>query len=264
MERTQFTFYESFAKAVGRIKRPADRARAYDAIVDYALYGREPDMDALPDAVAIALELIRPTLDSSRRKAESGKAGGKKKQAKSKGKEKASQKQTKSKMEAKSKQGEGGSKKENKIEKEKKNEIEKENEDECPPPIPPSPSSAVADYLNRVNPSASQRSLFELAGYEQSMGPDVCRRAIDIALDNRKPSWAYIKAILQRWSASGVKCIADIEALEFQHEAQKRTGGKYKPGAGATAPQPGIPGEADRRAREDMERLRKQLRGGAL
>ena len=100
MERTQFTFYESFAKAVGRIKRPADRARAYDAIVDYALYGREPDMDALPDAVAIALELIRPTLDSSRRKAESGKAGGKKKQAKSKPKAKWKQSQSKWKAEA--------------------------------------------------------------------------------------------------------------------------------------------------------------------
>lgn len=32
-------------------------------------------------------------------------------------------------------------------------------------------------------------------------------------------------------------------------------------GSGATAPQPGSPGEADRRAREDMERLRQFLKG---
>ena len=32
------------------------------------------------------------------------------------------------------------------------------------------------------------------------------------------------------------------------------------PGAGATAPQPAAPGEADRRAREDMERMRALLR----
>lgn len=98
--------------------------------------------------------------------------------------------------------------------------------------------------------------------YEKAMGTEVCLRAIDIGLDNKKPTWAYIKAILQRWSSEGVKCIADIEALEERHEQQKRAGGrgKYQPGAGATAPQPGKPGEADRRAREEMEKLREFMK----
>ena len=74
--RSQFTFYESFYHALRRIKKKADRAEAYDAICAYALFGTEPDMDALSDAVAIAFSLVKPTLDASRRKASSGKKGG--------------------------------------------------------------------------------------------------------------------------------------------------------------------------------------------
>lgn len=76
MEREQFTFYSSFARAVKRIRKAADRAAAYDAIVDYALSGIEPDMEKMPDTAAIAFELVRPNLDASRRKAENGKNGG--------------------------------------------------------------------------------------------------------------------------------------------------------------------------------------------
>ena len=67
-ERGQFTFYASFAVALKRLRDPAERCAAYDAIIDYALRGAAPDLDALPDAVAIAFELIRPNLDSSRRR----------------------------------------------------------------------------------------------------------------------------------------------------------------------------------------------------
>lgn len=75
--RNQFTFYDSFYRALSRIKKKADRADAYDAIVAYALLGEEPDLDKLSDAAAIAFEVIRPNLDASRRKAASGKQGGK-------------------------------------------------------------------------------------------------------------------------------------------------------------------------------------------
>lgn len=111
MERTQFTFYESFHKALSRIKKDADRAKAYDAICEYALYGKVPKIEELPDAAAIAFELTKPTLDASRRKANSGKAGG-------------TAKQTESKTEANAKLGETAREKE----KEKEKEIEKENE----------------------------------------------------------------------------------------------------------------------------------------
>jgi hypothetical protein len=116
MGRSQFTFYESFHKALDRIKKKADKADAYDAICRYALYGEVPDLDNLPDAAAIAFELIRPTLDASKRKAEAGSKGGK---------------QNGSKTEANRKRGETATEKEDEKEKENEYEYERERENEC-------------------------------------------------------------------------------------------------------------------------------------
>ena len=116
MDRKQFTFYESFASALSRIKSKAARCDAYDAICQFALYGTEPDLDSLPDSAAIAFELIRPTLETSKRKAESGKRGGS---------AEANDKQSASKTEASRKQT--AREKEN----EKEGEKEKEIENEC-------------------------------------------------------------------------------------------------------------------------------------
>lgn len=116
MQRTQFTFYESFYKAVKRIKDPESRAQAYDAICSYALYGQEPNLDSFSDFSAIAFELIKPNLDSSRKKAENGKAGGSKKQNKSKKEANKKQEQIESENE---KENENENEKENKIEIEK-------------------------------------------------------------------------------------------------------------------------------------------------
>lgn len=120
-ERTQFTFYASFFDAVSRIKKKADRADAYDAICAYALREEDPDFSKMSDAAQIAFLLIKPNLDSSRRKAKSGKDGGSRK---------ASGKQNGSKQEANCKQEERES------EKEKEKEKEGEIENECYPPTP--------------------------------------------------------------------------------------------------------------------------------
>lgn len=122
MQRTQFTFYESFFKAITRIKKKQDRADAYDMICSYALYQIEPDLDSVPDAVAIAFDLLRPVLDKAKERSESGKKGGSKPEANAK--------QTVSSPEAPAKLGKTPSKKEGEKEKEKEreNEIEKECE----------------------------------------------------------------------------------------------------------------------------------------
>lgn len=243
MERSQFTFYESFARAVRRIKRPADRAKAYDAIVDYALYGKEPDMDALPDAVAIVLDLIRPTLDSSRRKAESGKAGGKKKQSESGEKPEAKPKQNESKPEAKQKQGESAREKEGEIEK----EVEGEKENECYI----SPPSVVSPL------PVETKEIFEVPTFEQVMTEAQARGITDLA----KPFFDYYSAA--GWRDSDGKPVRSwrqkLVAWKVREDdkLRKGTGRKYSPGAGDTAPHPD--GKADQRAREDMERLRKKL-----
>ena len=118
MEREQFTFYQSFAKAISRIKSKAARCDAYDVIVNYALYGIEPELDKVSDSAAMAFDLIKPNLDASRRKAENGKAGGQRKQ-------------TESKPQANGKQT--ASKKENEKENKKEGKKEKEKENECYP-----------------------------------------------------------------------------------------------------------------------------------
>lgn len=76
LHRKQFTFYRSFYEAISRIQKTADRLKAYDTVIRYALDGEEPDLDTLSQQVVITFLLIKPTLDSARRKAEAGKRGG--------------------------------------------------------------------------------------------------------------------------------------------------------------------------------------------
>ena len=209
--RSQFTFYRSFADALKRIRKKADRADAYDAICNYALYGIEPDMDKLPDAAAIAFDLIRPNLDASKRKAESGKRGGNAKQAESK--PQANRKQTASKLQANRKQGETASEKEREIEKEKEKEIEIENE--CCYPLPPTANAELAEvfaaYEDRINPFASDMVRAELEHYVKAVGKEVVLWAFATALDAKKPVWPYIQSILRDKERRGVKCLADLQ-----------------------------------------------------
>ena len=83
-------------------------------------------------------------------------------------------------------------------------------------------ASVLSDYLNRINPSASQSSLDELRGFAEVMGPEVCRRAFDIALDSKKASWPYIRAILQDKQRRGVRCLADWDALGEAHKPEAK------------------------------------------
>ena len=115
MERNQFTFYASFFRSISRIKNKNARCAAYDAVCRYAITGEEPD--DLPDAAAIAFEIIKPTLDASRRKAESGSIGGRARVEANGKQTEANTKQT----EANGKQEEIESKNKNKDKNKKKN-----------------------------------------------------------------------------------------------------------------------------------------------
>lgn len=102
-----------------------------------------------------------------------------------------------------------------------------------PNPIQSNPTSALrivgveavlADYLNRINPAASPMSLDELKGYAEVLGEAVCKRAFDIALDSKKTTWPYIRAILRRLQSQGVRCLADWETIErARTENEKKT-----------------------------------------
>lgn len=119
--RQQFTFYESFFKAICRIKKKADRADAYDIICNYALNQIEPDLESVSDSVAIVFDLLRPVLEKANAKSKNGEKGGTK--------PKASGKQNESKPKAIAKQT--ASYIEGEVEVER--EVEEEVEDIIPP-----------------------------------------------------------------------------------------------------------------------------------
>lgn len=108
--RNQFTFYKSYYDAIQDLPK-RDQSALILAICAYAIYETQPK--GLSIAASTAFKLIKPTLDSGRRKAESGALGGQ-----------ANGKQSESKAEANRKQN--ASKKEGEDEKEYEYEIEVE------------------------------------------------------------------------------------------------------------------------------------------
>lgn len=197
MQREQFTFYRSYYEALKKLSK-RDREQAIMAICAYAL---DEEIIPLSGPASVMFLLVKPTLDVGRKRAANGKQGGSKQKAKAK-------------QSASDKEGE--------------KEVEGEIENECypPTPLPPSEkanavSAVLADYLDRINPTASPASLDELKGYAEEMGESVCKRAFDIALDSKKANWPYIRAILRDKLQRGVRCIADWDALESQEESRK-------------------------------------------
>lgn len=112
--RNQFTFYRSYFEAIEPLPKK-DRSAIILAVCEYGLYETEPK--GLSPVAMACFNLIRPTLDSGRKKAANGKQGGK------------SSKQSASKPEANGKQ----TVREKEREKEKEKEVEVEVEGEGNP-----------------------------------------------------------------------------------------------------------------------------------
>lgn len=235
--RKQFTMYESIYKALQKIRNKKDRADAYDAICAYALYNKEPDLETVSDAVAIAFELTRPVLDSARKKAESGKQGGSK--SKAKGKQTVREKENEEEKE---------------IESEKENEIEEEIEKESLslstaggdraraseaseeellsigikpgeyPPIHPDRVRwvrAIAirlfdKYRNCATPGPWDcRKVFDLA-YTPDMA-DVLDYAFEqAAIAGKVEDWRYIEGIMLRLNARCISSVAEARAFDAE------------------------------------------------
>lgn len=79
--RNQFTFYRSYFDAIQELSKK-DQSAIILAVCAYAIYETEPT--GLSPAASTAFKLIRPTLDSGRKKAVSGKQGGSKPKANAK------------------------------------------------------------------------------------------------------------------------------------------------------------------------------------
>lgn len=94
-------------------------------------------------------------------------------------------------------------------------------EEPAPPPADTELAKVMNLYLNRVNALPSPSCIDELKSYTKLMGADVCCKAIEVALDDKKSSWSYIKAILQSYSRDGVRSLADVQEREARREAEK-------------------------------------------
>lgn len=244
MERTQFTFYESFARALRRIKKDADRAKAYDTICDYALYGKEPDCESLPDAAAIAFDLIRPVLDAGKKKANAGQLGGRR--GKNASNQEANGKQTGSKP------SKSGSEKENEDEDEgeKEEEIEKESLSfggsggNAQARGDVNTSSSLYDpefgrvmdfYLDKINTSPSTQCTAALKEYTKRLSADVVLHALGVALDERNCAWSYIHGILRRYSEGNLTTVEAVLRSDQEHMARRTRSGRGGDRGGAAA-----------------------------
>ena len=104
----------------------------------------------------------------------------------------------------------------------------------------------MAYYCQHINAAPSAYALQALEHFESILGAEVTIHAIQIAQDERKQSWNYIKAILERYEREGIRSLADIQASEQQHQAARQQQGWKKP---AKAPVP----EADRQPEDQAE-----------
>lgn len=209
-ERKQFTFYASFANAVKRIRKKADRCDAYDAIVNYALMGELPDLDALPDAAAIAFELAKPNIDASRRKS----AGGKNKATSDEDTAKIPSRYSEDTAKISSRYAEDSVNK-------KKNKKEKEKENKCLLQVEDAELARVFNFfLDRVDPMPSSSCTEDLKAYTENMGADVVIHACEVARDAKgvQAGWSYIRGILRRYAENKVTSMEDVLRLEQQHQ----------------------------------------------
>lgn len=77
-------------------------------------------------------------------------------------------------------------------------------------------------FLDRVNPTPSPMSIDELKQYTSSLGADVVLHAINIALDERKTGWSYIRGILSRYERDGLKDMEAVLQAEQRHKEKNR------------------------------------------
>lgn len=112
---------------------------------------------------------------------------------------------------------------------------------------------ALLDIRDR--PPVAREKEYITAWIDMGFPDDAIRLAYErTVLKKQSLNWPYMNSILQSWHQKGLHTVEQIKTMDSTRQRRPA------PGAGATAPQPAPPGEADRRAREDMERLRAYLK----
>ena len=148
--RNQFTFYRSYYDAIQALSK-RDQSSLILAICAYAIYETPPK--GLSNAASTAFKLIQPTLDSGRKKAESGSIGGT-------SKSQANGKQTESKSQANGKQTESEKEVEKEVEYEGEFEEEVEVDAEGEPPAETTTATTEAQQLKRIGGTLGKGVVF--------------------------------------------------------------------------------------------------------
>lgn len=231
MKRAQFTFYRSYYEAMKTL--PAEELKAaLLAICSYALDEEEPSVSGIANSVFV---LIRPTLDSGRKKAEN-RARRQEQNGTNDIQKQSTDEQAVSNDEQTRKEKEG--------EREVEGEVEGEREDDMSISFPTThtatarareapkrqESASVAYFLRKINPNASGECLRELLDYERQLGAEVCLYALQYAVDDQKTAWSYIRAILAAYIRDDVKTLDDVKRRDQQRTARpsgipQRSGG---------------------------------------
>jgi DnaD/phage-associated family protein len=83
--------------------------------------------------------------------------------------------------------------------------------------------AVLSHYQDCITPTPPSTVAQLLIAYTDELGPDVVTHAIDEAVNQRKLTWSYIQAILQRYSREGLNTLAKVEADELA-KAQRKAG----------------------------------------
>lgn len=78
-------------------------------------------------------------------------------------------------------------------------------------------------FMDKINPMPSPIAIGEIQFYlhKADLDPDVIIHAMQIAVDEKKTSWSYIRAILQRYANSGLNTMSLVLSSEQQFEQKK-------------------------------------------
>lgn len=92
------------------------------------------------------------------------------------------------------------------------------------PQVDPGLGRVMSFYMNRINPTPSQRSIEELGAYAEAMDADVIIQAMTYAMDEHKATWSYIRATLRAYQQRGIRTMADLQRAndEFEKSKQRR------------------------------------------
>lgn len=117
-----------------------------------------------------------------------------------------------------------------------------------------SPSWSKSQLYSLFSPqlSLSESALEELLSLADGMEVGLLLQSLEIARDNGKLNWGYVRGILRNWRNNGVKTLGEFKEREARRKVNKS-------GGNSSIPVPGAQDVAESRRR--MEQLREELKG---